>query len=88
MHRITKREQQIIEHIVKGLSTAEIGRKLFISEHTVFSHKQNLFKKLNVNNSVSLAMKAYINSLVDKNEVVQYYTATHYQGTGSKDMAI
>lgn len=75
MRQLTPREQQIVELVVKGLSTIEIGRQLHISEHTVFSHKQNLFKKLGVTNSVSLAMKAYVHSLVSQEKVNTYYSA-------------
>lgn len=73
MRQITPREQQIVELIVKGLSTAEIGKELHISEHTVFSHKQNLFKKLGVTNSVALAMKSYVHSLVNQESVNKFY---------------
>ncbi len=73
MRQLTPREQEIVELVVKGLSTIEIGKELHISEHTVFSHKQNLFKKLEVTNSVALAMKAYVHSLVSQDQVNNYY---------------
>ncbi len=78
MFHITTREKQIIELLAKGLSTCEIGKKLNISEHTVFSHKQNLFKKLDVANSVSLVIKAYVNLLVDIEMIDDFYHHESY----------
>jgi len=44
---ITKREYEVLQHIVSGLSNKEIAEKLFLSESTIKSHVSNLFLKLN-----------------------------------------
>jgi NarL family two-component system response regulator LiaR len=44
---ITPREMEILEAIAAGLSTKEIGAKLFVSENTVKTHSSRLFDKLN-----------------------------------------
>ncbi len=43
---LTKRENQILELMAQGLSNAEIGGKLFISECTVKTHATRIFNKL------------------------------------------
>ncbi|MBI1223552.1 MAG: response regulator [Bacteroidetes bacterium] len=43
--QITKREREILQLLYEGLSTAEMADKLFISQHTVFKHRQNLLQK-------------------------------------------
>jgi len=45
---LTSREQEILRILMQGGTNKEIGRKLFISEKTVKSHLNSIFKKLNV----------------------------------------
>lgn len=51
---VTKREKEVLEHIAKGLTNAEIGSKLFLSEHTIISHRKNLLSKFNAKNTADL----------------------------------
>ena len=44
----TDREQQVLNHIAKGLRNKEIGAALNIAEDTVKIHIKNIFGKLNV----------------------------------------
>lgn len=53
-NKITKREKQVIQLLLKGMSTEEIAKELFISHHTVISHRKNIRIKLNVKNTSSL----------------------------------
>lgn len=46
---LSRREAQIVELVGKGYKNKEIAGALFISEPTVKSHMQRIFKKLNVN---------------------------------------
>jgi DNA-binding NarL/FixJ family response regulator len=43
--QITRREREVLQLLYKGLSTVEMGEALFISQHTVFKHRQNLLQK-------------------------------------------
>ena len=43
--RLTKRELEIIRHLVAGLSTKEIAAKLFLSVYTVNTHRANILEK-------------------------------------------
>lgn len=45
---LTKRESEILELVVRGLSNKAIGGKLFISEDTVKTHTRSLYRKLEV----------------------------------------
>lgn len=56
---ISSREKEVLELIATGLSSLEIGKKLFISCHTVISHKKNLYKKLHAINGASLMSNAH-----------------------------
>jgi len=50
----TSRELDIIGAINNGLTNKEIGERLFISEHTVASHRKNIFRKANCSNVIQL----------------------------------
>ncbi|MDP9240042.1 MAG: response regulator transcription factor [Actinomycetota bacterium] len=46
---LTEREVQVLRGMSDGRSNAEIGRGLYLSEDTVKTHAQRLFRKLGVN---------------------------------------
>lgn len=52
--RFTKREEEVLHLIADGLSSKQIGEKLFIAESTVETHRKNLLEKLNLPNSKQL----------------------------------
>lgn len=47
--KITRREKEIMVLVSKGLTTGQIAEQLFISTHTVESHRKNLMDKFDVN---------------------------------------
>lgn len=49
---LTERETEILKMIQNGFLSKEISDKLSISFHTVNTHRQNILKKLNANNSL------------------------------------
>lgn len=51
---MSEREKEIIRLIADGLSTHEIGEKLFLSTHTINTHRKNILNKLNVKNSAGV----------------------------------
>lgn len=55
---LTKREKEIVALIAKQYSVEMIAEKLFLSRHTVESHKKNIFLKLQVNNAAGLIKKS------------------------------
>lgn len=56
---LTTREKEIIRLIIKELNTGEIAKELFISKHTVMTHRKNIFFKLEVANIAGLTKKAF-----------------------------
>jgi two-component system, NarL family, nitrate/nitrite response regulator NarL len=61
---ISTREKEVLKLIASGLTNPQIAEKLFISLHTVDSHRKNLLTKFNVNNTASLIKAATNFSLV------------------------
>ena len=52
--KITRREKEIILELLQGNNVPQIAEELFISTYTVETHKKNIFKKLNIHNSIDL----------------------------------
>lgn len=50
LESFTSQEKKVITHIAEGLQTKEIATELFISEHTVQTHRKNIYKKMSCNN--------------------------------------
>ena len=50
LNRLTKREQEVLEEVSKGLNNKEIADNLRITEYTVKKHISNIFDKLNLRN--------------------------------------
>lgn len=63
------REKDIIRCVAKGKSNKEIAEELFISVHTVATHRRNISSKLGIHSAAGLTIFALINNLVDLNEV-------------------
>lgn len=49
-HNLSLREMQVLTGFDAGMSNAEIGRELFISEDTVKTHSRRLFVKIGAQN--------------------------------------
>ena len=56
---ISMREHQILQLIAHEYSTNEIAKELFLSPHTVISHRRNLLQKLQAKNSAGLVRSAF-----------------------------
>jgi DNA-binding NarL/FixJ family response regulator len=65
LDELTAREREIFGLIANGLSNAEIGQQLYISETTVKSHVTHVFQKLNVRDRVQAIVLAYQTGLVE-----------------------
>jgi len=51
---LTKREDEVVKLIIQGYSNKQVSEKLFISEKTVKSHLNNVYKKLRLSNRLQL----------------------------------
>ncbi len=61
---LTRRELEVLECIVKGLSNRDIANALFISEKTVKNHITSLLRKLNVTDRTQAAVFAVQQGMV------------------------
>ena len=66
---LSDREREVLIQVVKGLSNKEIADVLFISTHTVISHRKNIARKLNIHSTAGLTIYAIVNKLVDINHL-------------------
>jgi len=62
---LSEREIEVLQQICLGLSTDEIGKKLFISPKTVKTHKSNLLAKTISKNTPALILYAIKNKIVE-----------------------
>ena len=58
-HIISNREREILHLIAHEHNTREIANRLFISHHTVVSHRKNLLLKMDVRNTAGLIRKSF-----------------------------
>lgn len=61
---LTPREVDIIRQVALGKSTAEIAQALYLSPHTISTHRKNILKKLQIKSPVELVTYAYDLGLV------------------------
>ena len=64
--KISRRERDVLDLIVKEYTTQEIADTLFISLKTVESHRRSLLTKLSVRNTAGLVRVALENKLTSK----------------------
>ena len=64
-NRISSREREILKLVASGYSNKQIAAKLFISIHTVITHRKNITMKLGVKSISGLTLYAIINNIVD-----------------------
>jgi DNA-binding NarL/FixJ family response regulator len=65
---ISERELEVIKYIAEGYTNAEIADLLFLSQHTVNTHRKNIMQKLGVNNTAAIVMYAVKTKVVSPNK--------------------
>jgi DNA-binding NarL/FixJ family response regulator len=63
---LTDREREVLAVVARGLSNADIGRELFMSEATVKAHVSRVLVKLEATNRVQVAILAHDAGLLDQ----------------------
>lgn len=64
VYNLSEREIDIIRLVTEGLTSKNIADKLFISEHTVKTHRKNIFRKMGISSVSQLATLAINNKLL------------------------
>ena len=65
LDQLTERETEVLGAVGAGLSNAQIGMRLFMSEATVKAHVSKIFAKLDCTNRVQIAIIAHEAGLTD-----------------------
>ncbi len=66
---LTQREKEILRLVAMGHSNKEIADSLFISIHTVITHRKNVTGKLGIKSISGLTVYAIINRLIDPSQI-------------------
>lgn len=65
---LSEREIEVITMIAEGLTNIEISEKLFLSKHTVNTHRKNIMAKLGVKNTAGIVMFAVKQKYITPNK--------------------
>ncbi len=68
---LSEREITVLKHITQGMTNQEIAEKLFLSVHTVTTHRKNITKKLGIKTVSGLTVYALLNKVIDMREINQ-----------------
>lgn len=68
---LSEREETILKQVTYGLTNQEIADKLFLSIHTITTHRKNITRKLGIKTVSGLTVYALMNKIVDMNEIEQ-----------------
>lgn len=60
----TTREKEIIKKLTQGKDFNEIAKLLFVSPHTINTHKKNMLRKSSCKNTAELIARCYIEGLI------------------------
>lgn len=68
---LSAREKEIVVCVVKGMTNREIADRLFLSTHTVITHRRNIARKLQIHSPSGLTIYAIVNKLVELGDIKQ-----------------
>lgn len=66
---LSQREKEIITCVVKGMTNKAIADKLYLSIHTVMTHRRNIARKLQIHSPAGLTIYAIVNKLVELQDI-------------------
>ena len=61
---LSQREKEVLCKIAEGFTNKEIADKLFLSAHTVATHRKNIIAKLNIHSAAGLTLYALANGYI------------------------
>ena len=65
---LSRREKEILALISEGLTNSKIAEMLFLSSHTITTHRKNIMSKLGVKNTAGIVMYAVKSGIVSPNK--------------------
>jgi len=68
-NEISKRERAVLAMVAQGYTNKEIAEKLFISTHTVITHRKNIVRKLGIKTVSGLTVYAILNKIIDMQDL-------------------
>lgn len=68
-NELSEREKTILKHVAKGETNKEIAENLYLSTHTVITHRKNITAKLGIKTISGLTVYAILNNLVSLEEI-------------------
>lgn len=66
---ISHREKEVLKHVALGLTNKEIADRLYISLHTVITHRKNITAKLGIKTIAGLTVYAILNKLISTEDI-------------------
>ena len=66
---LTRREIEVLQLLTKGYSNKEIADQLFVSTHTVISHRKNISEKTGIKSASGLTMYAILKKIIDVSDI-------------------
>jgi DNA-binding NarL/FixJ family response regulator len=72
---LSLREKEIIICVIKGMTNKQIAEKLYLSTHTIISHRRNIAVKLQIHSTSGLTIYAIVNKLVELDDIKDLSTS-------------
>ena len=69
LQTLSVREREIVVCVVKGLTNREIAEQLYLSAHTVITHRRNIARKLQIHSASGLTVYAIVNKLIELDDI-------------------
>lgn len=62
---LSQREIDVLKYLIEGLSNKEVAEKLYLSTHTVISHRKNICEKTRIKSLAGLTIYAILNGIIN-----------------------
>lgn len=66
---LSSREKEILICVIKGFTNKQIADMLFLSTHTVSTHRRNISAKLQIHSTSGLIIYAIVNKLIELSDI-------------------